>query len=246
MKVTLVIPTLNESEGLKKIMPQIKPEWYDQLVILDGNSNDNTTSWCEEQGYTVYTQNEKGLWNGYKELFKSGLVRGDIIVTFSPDGNSVPELIPRLIDMVAGNCDMAIASRYSGTAKSYDDSRVTAFGNKLFNATINLLLGTHFTDALVMFRAYRREIIEELGFLEPVPKSHKLMQRISHLASWEPSLSIRCARSGLRVAEVSCDEPERIDGKPRKQSSLRHGSAILGQILYEILIKEKSKNGREH
>ena len=239
MKVTLVVPTLNESEGLRKIMPQIKPEWYDQLVILDGNSNDSTVDWCREQGYTVYAQREKGLWNGYRELFKSGLIEGDIVVTFSPDGNSVPEMIPRLTDMVAENCDMAIASRYSGTAKSYDDNRITALGNRLFNSVINLLLGTHFTDALVMFRAYKREIIEELGFLEPVPRAQGLAQRISHLASWEPPLSIRCARSGLKVTEVSCDEPERIDGKPRKQSPLRHGSAILGQILYEVFRRTK-------
>lgn len=237
-EVTIIVPTLNEAEGVKEILPRIKPEWYDQLIILDGNSGDKTTKWCREQGYTIYVQREKGLWNGYRELFKSGLVEGDIIVTFSPDGNSVPELIPRIINMVKENCDMAIASRYSGTAKSYDDSKITAFGNKLFNDVINLFLKTHYTDALTMFRAYKRNTIEELGFLNEVPKCHKLMQRISHLASWEPPLSIRYARNKLRVSEVSCDEPKRIDGKPRKQSPLRHGFVLLGQILYEVFRRE--------
>ncbi len=47
MKVTLLIPTLNEITGMKAIMPHIKPQWYDQLLIVDGQSTDGTIEYVK-------------------------------------------------------------------------------------------------------------------------------------------------------------------------------------------------------
>ena len=54
MKTTLLIPTLNEVIGMKAIMPTIKREWVDQILILDGQSTDGTAEYAREQGYEVY------------------------------------------------------------------------------------------------------------------------------------------------------------------------------------------------
>ena len=35
MKTTLLIPTLNEIQGMKVIMPQIDRNWVDQILIVD-------------------------------------------------------------------------------------------------------------------------------------------------------------------------------------------------------------------
>ena len=53
MKVTLLIPTLNEIDGMKTIMPRIKPEWCDQILIVDGQSTDGTVDYARQQGYDV-------------------------------------------------------------------------------------------------------------------------------------------------------------------------------------------------
>ncbi|MEI7999371.1 MAG: glycosyltransferase family 2 protein, partial [Candidatus Omnitrophota bacterium] len=60
MKVTLLIPTLNEIGGMKAIMPLIKKEWYDQLLVVDGQSTDGTIEYCKEQGIPIYIQQKKG------------------------------------------------------------------------------------------------------------------------------------------------------------------------------------------
>ena len=44
MKVTLLIFTINEEIGMKKIMPQIDKSLIDQIIICDGGSVDKT---CE-------------------------------------------------------------------------------------------------------------------------------------------------------------------------------------------------------
>src|SRR5262245_5326909 len=88
--VTLLIPTLNEIDGMREIMPRIDPGWIDQILILDGGSTDGTIEFARERGYQVHVQREAGIRFGYREVLP--LIEGDVILTFSPDGNSIPEL----------------------------------------------------------------------------------------------------------------------------------------------------------
>ena len=54
MKVTLLIPTLNEIQGMKEIMPRIKKEWVDQIIIIDGDSTDGTLEYAKENNWTNF------------------------------------------------------------------------------------------------------------------------------------------------------------------------------------------------
>lgn len=230
MKVTLLIPTLNEITCIKQILPTIKKNWVDQIIVLDGGSVDGTIEWARQQGYFVYVQRERGIRRGYAEVMQ--FVKGDIVITFSPDGNSKVDYIAPLIDKMKEGYDMVIVSRYKEGARSFDDNRMTAFGNWLFTALINLFFGAIFTDALVMFRAWRKEIIYALEvnkrnnfpFWEDV---------IGALVSWESLLSIRCAKRKLQYTEIPGDEPKRIGGR-RKLRPFVTGSAVLFQVIQEI------------
>lgn len=232
MKTTIVIPTLNELGGMKKIMPRIKKKWYDQLIIVDGGSTDGTIEYAKKKGYFVYVQEGKGLRQGLREMW--GMVQGDIVITFSPDGNSIPELIPPLIKKMKEGYDMAIVSRYAEGAKSMDDDCITRFGNWMFTTMINLFFRVHYTDALVIFRAYRTGLVDQLGINQDA-RFLKLAEQAGILIGWEPQLSIRCAKRHLRVAEIPGDEPARIYGK-RKMRPFKSGSVMLAQIIYEIFV----------
>src|SRR5580658_683706 len=164
MSVTLLVPTLNEIDGMKLIMPQVQPGWCDQIIVLDGGSTDGTIECAKGFGYEVVIQEQPGLINAYRQVYP--LIRGDVLVTFSPDGNSVPQLIPALTDKMKEGYDMVIASRYAGGAKSDDDTPMTAAGNWTFTKLINVLFGGHYTDAMVIYRAYKTKLIEDLGLLE--------------------------------------------------------------------------------
>lgn len=235
MKVSLVMPTLNEMEGMKAVMPLVKKEWFSQIIVLDGNSTDGTREWSEEQGYTVYCQKGRGAWDGYRELYESGFIKGDVVVTFSPDGNSVPFDLPRLIEKMGEGYDMVIASRYLGWARSYDDTKLSRIGNWLFTKVINLFCGSRYSDALVIYRAYRANLPKELGFVRETPWLMKQLQKLVSMTSWELGLSVRCAKRRLRVGEIPSDEPSRIGAERNKPSKVKHGAVILGQLAYELL-----------
>jgi glycosyltransferase involved in cell wall biosynthesis len=230
MKTTLILPTLNEIDGMKAIMPRIKPEWYDELIILDGGSTDGTIEYAREQGYFVYIQQKKGFRHGYTEVLP--YVHGDVVLTFSPDGNSIPELIPELIQKIKDGYDMVIVSRYMGNAKSHDDDFVTAFGNWLFTKTINLLYRGRYTDAMVIFRAYKKNLIYELDLHKN--EGYSLSEKLFNTQiSWEPLLSVRAAKRKLKVTEIPGDEPARIGGQ-RKLQILRWGAAYYFQFIREL------------
>lgn len=232
IKVTLLVPTLNEIVGMKSVMPKVKREWVDQILIVDGQSTDGTAEYAREQGYEVVVQQKKGMRNAYMEALPH--VRGDVILTFSPDGNSIPELIPDCIAKMKEGYDMVIVSRYAPGAKSYDDDAVTAFGNWLFTKSINLLHGGRYTDAMVIYRAYHKRLISELDLDKD--ESFAFEERLFRTnVSWEPLLSIRAAKRRLKCADIPGDEPAR-DGGERKLQVLRWGAAYMFEVWREVFV----------
>ena len=127
---------------------------------------------------------------------------------------------------------MVVVSRYLDGAKSEDDDFITAFGNWLFTNTVNILFGAKYTDALVMYRGYRKSLINELeldkdrGFLG---FERFFQTRLCYV----PVLACRAARRGLKLAEIPGDEPARISGE-RKLQIFRWGAAYYLQFLREF------------
>jgi glycosyltransferase involved in cell wall biosynthesis len=230
MKTTLLVMTLNEVNGMKAIMPLIDRLWVDQIIVVDGGSKDGTIEWATENGYEVYVQKQQGFRHAYTEVWPR--VSGDIVITFSPDGNSIPALIPGLIEKMRQGNDMVIASRYLEDAKSDDDDLITGFGNWLFTKTVNVLHGGRYTDVMVIYRAYRKNLIYELGLDRE--DAYALPEKLfGTKISWEPLLSVRAAKQRVRIAEIPGDEPPRIGGE-RKLQILRWGAAYYFQFIREL------------
>lgn len=229
MKVTLLVPTLNEIVGMQQVMPRISPEWVDQVLVVDGRSTDGTAEYAQRMGYDLIVQKAKGIRHAYIEAMP--LAKGDIVITFSPDGNCVPELIPQLVARMAEGYDMVIASRYLGGLKSEDDDAITAFGNWTFTKLINVLHGGHYTDAMGIYRAWRTEIFTTLDLDKE--EGYAPERLTGTVLGVEPLLSVRAAKRKLRCAEIPGPEPRRIGGE-RKLQVLRWGGAYLIQVLREV------------
>ena len=226
MKVTLLILTYNEIEGMKRIMPLIDKSWYDELIIMDGGSKDGTIEYARKHGYPIFVQQRPGLGSAYIE----GLARatGDVIVTFSPDGNSDAARLPELIAKMREGYDIVIVSRYLDWAKSDDDDVVTGFGNWLFTTIYNVLFREKVTDLLVIYRAFRRDLVRELN--------------VDHGAiAWTTQMMCKAAKARRRIGEIPGDEPPRIGGT-RKMNPLRNGWAELAMLTREFL--RRSAPGR--
>jgi glycosyltransferase involved in cell wall biosynthesis len=232
MKVTLIIPTLNEIDGMREVMPKINKDWVDQIIIVDGGSTDGTIEYAKKNGYFLIIQKKRGLRNAYMEALE--YVSADAIITFSPDGNCIPEAIPQLVEKIKEGYDMVIASRYANGAKSYDDDLLTGIGNWFATSLVNLLYRVQYTDVMNIFRVYKKTLIYDLALDKDT--SYSTPEKIFHTKlSWEPLLSVRAAKRKLRLADIPADEPARIGGE-RKLQLFRWSAAYLFQIIREVFV----------
>lgn len=240
LTATLLVMTLNEIDGMKAVMPQIQREWLDQILVVDGGSTDGTIEWAREHAYEVYVQKERGFRSAYREAWP--LIRGDVVIYFSPDGNSIAAAIPQLMERMEEGYDLVIASRYLDGAKSDDDDPVTAFGNWMFRTLTNLLLrprgSAWMTDPMVMLRAHRKDLPQRLG-LDRDETFDSLERFFRTRACWIPLMSMRALKRGVRWSEIPADEPARIGGV-RKLQILKWGSVYLSQLLREWWLGSKS------
>jgi len=235
VKTTLLVWTLNEIQGMRLVMPRVRREWVDQILVMDGGSTDGTLEFARDRGYQIYRQVRPGLRTGRAEDWKH--IEGDLVVTFQPDGNCLPESLPELIQTARKGYDLVVISRYTRGARSDDDDTVTTFGNRMFTSMINLLFRTHFTDAMSGYRAYPRDLPHRLRLFED--ESYQPFERWSGVVgSWESLMSLRVAKYGLTWAEVPGSEPARIGGA-RKLRIFGWGFNYMGQVLKDALIEHR-------
>jgi len=238
MTSTLLVMTLNEIDGMKAIMPRLQADAVDEIIVVDGGSTDGTIEWARDHGYEVYVQQRPGFRSAYLEVWPR--IKGDVVIYFTPDGNSVPEIVPQLVEKMRKGYDLVIASRYLDGAKSEDDDVVTKFGNWMFRTLVNVLLrpsgSPRMTDPMVMLRAHRKDLPTRLGLDRPEPFVG-LERLFRTRVDWIPLMSMRAVKRGIKWSEVPADEPARIGGE-RKLRIFRWGSVYLLQLLREWRSRE--------
>lgn len=215
--IALLLPTLNELQGLKATVPFIDRSLVDEIIVIDGGSHDGTIEYALDMGLTVVSQLRRGLHYAIYDIVH--VVDCDVVIEFSPDGNCKVDQLPELVSKLHEGHDMVVVSRYLAHAVSEDDHAILAFGNWLFSRLMRPLADFPVTDALNIYRGYSREIVLDPDF-EFYMKGPVL----------EPLVTGMAALRGLSVAEIPGDEPLRIGGAT-KRSIVYNGSMILLMIM---------------
>ena len=94
MSTAIILPTLDEIDGVSQILPQINKQWADTIVLVDGGSADGTVEKAKELGFDVIHQHNKGEGNALR--IGTDSTKSDFVMFFSPDGNDRPEDIQKL------------------------------------------------------------------------------------------------------------------------------------------------------
>jgi len=106
----VVIPCLNEAEGIQKVLAQI-PTFVDEVIVVDNNSTDKTGEIASRMGAKVIQ--ERIL--GYGRAYKTGLMhaQGDIIVTLDGDHSYPVDSISYLLEnLLRSKARFLSASRF--------------------------------------------------------------------------------------------------------------------------------------
>ncbi len=109
-KISLVIPCLNEEDGLKHILPKM-PKFLDEVIVVDNGSTDGSATVAEKLGARVIHESRKGYGSAY--LAGVPAATGDIVVTMDGDASYSSEDIESMLKpIVEDAADFVSGSRF--------------------------------------------------------------------------------------------------------------------------------------
>lgn len=165
--ISVVIPVFNDQEVLpelyQRLAKQLRQDNQDyEVLFVDDGSKDRSWQIIED----IHNQDDrvhglKLMRNfGQQNAIAAGLehVSGDIVVIMDSDLQDRPEDIPKLVEALRANdASMAIAKW-----QSRQDGFLKQFVSRLFFAVSRKITKIRHEPNLGVFRAIRREVIDEL------------------------------------------------------------------------------------
>ena len=223
MYVIVFVLTLNEIDAVKVIMPQVKKEWADKIIFVDGGSTDGTVKKAKELGFETIHQKNKGEGNACR--VGTDATESEFVMFFSPDGNDVPQDIPRLIEKTKEGYDVVHISRFGKNSVNDDANLLDRFGNNMFTFLVNSFFGGNYTDALNGYRIIKRSLWNKL-------------KTDAQYLNIEQQTCIRLAKLKIPIFQIEGREPKRIGGE-RKMRPLITGAQLSSQIIKEFIFWNK-------
>ena len=159
-KVTIVIPCLNEEEGLGKILSRI-PSFVDEVIVVDNNSTDGTAKIAGGLGARVIREEVRG----YGRAYKTGLLhaQGDVIVTLDGDHSYPVDAVSYLLEaLFTLRVGFVSASRFPiQNPKSMSFKNLV--GNKLLSLLMSLLYLRWIRDSQSGMWIFYREALQKMN-----------------------------------------------------------------------------------
>lgn len=166
----VIIPTYNEVENLPLIVERVRSAAPKvDILVVDDNSPDGTGDVADElagkdeQIHVVHRKVKDGLLGAYLAGFEFGLEREyNVLCQMDADGSHAPEQLHLLLDEIDNGADVVIGSRYVKGGKAVNWPRERYWLSKLGNLYISLALGDDIADMTAGYRAFRREVLEQI------------------------------------------------------------------------------------
>src|SRR5712691_763280 len=95
LRITVVIPCLNEEEGIQKVLREV-PSFVDEIIVVDNGSTDGTAEVARKMRAHVITELNRGYGRAYKSGFSQAT--GDIIVTLDGDHSYPVDALSYLLE----------------------------------------------------------------------------------------------------------------------------------------------------
>lgn len=94
-KITVIIPCLNEEQGIEQVLTRM-PAFVDEVIVVDNGSTDRTPDVAKSFGAQVIREDMRGYGRAYKTGFSQAT--GDIIITLDGDHSYPPDAISYLLE----------------------------------------------------------------------------------------------------------------------------------------------------
>ena len=245
MKITVVIPTYNESENLPRLVAVLFSLPLDlRVLVVDDNSPDGTGAVAEElvrqharRVSVLHRSAKQGLRTAYLEGFKTALQTGaEAIVQMDADFSHDPTVLVAMSERLS-SCDLVLGSRYVNGGSV--DGRwpfwrkgLSAFGNFYARTILHLPL----RDVTTGYRMWRRETLEGMPFARVKANGYIFQVELAYMAY--------CLK--YKVGEVPIYFADRRWGKSKMSFKIQAEAALrVWQVLWDYRdLKRMGKTAR--
>ncbi len=227
-KVSVVVPTYNESGNIgkliEKLIDNVSNNLY-EVIVVDDNSNDGTQEKVKalqekiKNLRLVVRKNEKGLpsaiWRGIQES------KGNVVVWLDSDLSHPPEYIPKMLSYI-GEYDIVCASRYVDQGKD-DRSFIRILASLTINIMARILLGLKVKDLTSGFYAVKKEVFSKVTLMQ------------TGFAEYCIRFTYDSVKKGYQIKEMGYVSPDRKEGVSKTQRNfsrfIRDGYLCLREMV---------------
>ncbi|MDN5860807.1 MAG: polyprenol monophosphomannose synthase, partial [Pseudonocardia sp.] len=215
--VLVVIPTYDERENLGPVVDRLLAALpAAHVLVVDDASPDGTGEIADGiaardgRVRVLHRGSKDGLGAAYLAGFARALDGGyGVIVEMDADGSHAPEDLPALLAALA-DADLVLGSRYvpGGRVRNWPAHRLAL--SRGANRYARLALGVPIRDITAGFRAFRRQVLEELDLAAVQSQGY----------CFQIDMAWRAVQAGFRVVEVPITFTERAHGASKMSRSV--------------------------
>ncbi|MCX6685340.1 MAG: S-layer glycoprotein N-glycosyltransferase AglJ [Methanoregula sp.] len=213
-EVCILIPTLNEGPTIGNVVREFKAQGYNNILVIDGKSTDNTVKIAREAAATVRTQSGTGKGNAIIEAFE--VIDQSYILMLDGDGTYSAKDAEKMLSPLFIGFDQVIGDRLIN-AEEGSFSRLNLFGNHMLNLLFKVAHSRDLHDILSGYRAFTKLAVQQMHLKE---RGFEI----------ETEISVEAVRNGQRIMVVPIKYLRRPGGTGTKLSPFHDGVKIVSTI----------------
>ena len=217
MKSLVIIPTYNELENIKKLIPELLRLYPDfDILVVDDNSPDKTWEFVEEYSeknpriFLIKRAGKMGLGTAYVAGFKFMLDKSyDIAFQMDSDFSHYPGDLKFLLEKIE-EYDLVIGSRYISGVNVVNWPMSRLLLSYFANLYTKIITGLPVKDCTGGFKCFKREVLESID-LENIHSNGYSFQIEMNFKTW---------KNGFKIYEHPIIFVDRMEGASKMSKKI--------------------------
>ncbi|MFB6252937.1 MAG: S-layer glycoprotein N-glycosyltransferase AglJ [Halobellus sp.] len=222
--VCVLVPTYNEAETIGRVLDDFRSAGFEDVLVVDGRSEDGTDEIAAEHGARVVYQSGSGKGQAVREGVREHVDREYVLMLDGDGTYRIEDAEAMLEPLLADDAKHVIGNRFADLREGAM-TRFNQFGNRVINRGFAFVHGENFGDILSGYRAFTRE-----SFLR--------MTLSSDGFGIETEMAVECAKHQIPTAVVPITYLPRPSGSDTNLRPIRDG----GIIFLELYRRAKTNN----
>ncbi len=224
MKAIVIIPTYNEKDNIKKMLPELLESYSNiDILIVDDNSPDGTAEYVKKMSdenprvHLLKRERKMGLGTAYVAGFKYMLHNGyDAAIQMDADFSHDPKEIPNLLAKLEES-DLVIGSRYIYGVRVINWPIRRLLLSYSANLYTRIITGMPVKDGTGGFKCFRRKVLESIN-LEKIRSNGYSFQIEMNYKAW---------KKGFKLVEIPITFIDRVEGTSKMSKKIVREAIVM-------------------